>query len=120
MKVTKIAFRPFSAENDKGTLIGFANVTIEFAKDVEMTLYNVELNVWDDNGFAIRTPRHKAPRNGQWYTDAFLSDKFRNGLANAILKDRVVAAAADAATEERDARKNACESDEKDDNEIPF
>lgn len=118
MKITKIAFRPVVREHDKGVFIGYANVEITFAPDVALTLYNVECNVWDDNGFAVRTPRHKAERNGRWYSDAFLSDAFRERLANAMLKDRIVAAAAEAATESRD-ESVACDT-EKNDNEIPF
>ena len=110
MKITKINFRPVVRPHDKGVFLGYANVEITFAKDVAMTLYNVECNVWDDNGFAIRTPRHKAERNGQWYTDAFLSDEFRKRLADTILKDRVIASAAELATEQRD---SACSADEK-------
>jgi len=123
MKITKIAFRPFVREHDKGTLIGFANVTIEFAKDVSMTLYNVNLNVWDDNGFAVSMPQHQADRNGRWYSDALLSPEFRTRLANAILKDRVIAVAAEVATDARDERSEGCDTEtetEKNDNEIPF
>jgi hypothetical protein len=117
MKITKISFRPVVRPTDSGVFIGYANVTIEFAPEVSMTLYSVELNVWDDNGFAVRTPRHLAERNGQWYTDCFLSDKFRDGLANALLRDAVIAAAAEQASEARD---NACKSDRKESDEIPF
>ena len=121
MKITKIAFRPVVREHDKGVFIGYANVTIEFAPNVALTLYNVECNVWDDNGFAVRTPRHQAERNGRWYSDALLTEELRKRLANAMLKDRVIAACAEEATEQRD---NACsadeESDVKSDSEIPF
>lgn len=110
MKITKIDFRPVVREHDKGVFIGYANVEITFAPDVSLTLYSVELNVWDDNGFAVRTKRHQAERNGRWYTDAFLSDTFRKHLANALLKDRVIASAAELATEQRD---SACSADEK-------
>jgi len=117
MKITKIDFRSVVRPNSAGVFIGYANVEIEFAPDVSMTLYSVELNVWDDNGFGVRTKRHQADRNGRWYTDCFLSDKFRDGLANALLKDGVIAAAAEEAQEARD---NACASGAKDSDEIPF
>lgn len=117
MKITQITFRPVVRAHEKGVFIGYANITIEFAPDVSMTLYSVELNVWDDNGFGVRTKRHQADRNGRWYTDAFLSDTFREKLANALLKDAVIASAAEQAT---DARDNACAADAKDNGEIPF
>ena len=117
MKITELTFRPVVREHAKGVFIGYANVEIEFAPEISMTLYNVELNVWDDNGFAVRTPRHQAKRNSRWYSDAYLSDTFREKLANALLKDAVIASAAEQAT---DARDNACAADAKDNGEIPF
>lgn len=116
MKITKIDFRPVVREHDKGVFIGYANVEIEFAKDVSMTLYSVELNVWDDNGFAVRTRRHQAERNGRWYTDTFLSDAFRVALANALLKDERIAKLAEKSAEGRDAE--ACDQEKS--LEIPF
>jgi len=123
MKIKKIAFRPCVREHDKGVFLGYANIEIEFAPDMSQTLYNVELNVWDDNGFAIRTPRHQAKRNNQWYTDCFLSEKLRRGIEKALRADDVIntlVAVAEASF--IDAVEPACENlaNEKEDLEIPF
>lgn len=121
MKITELTFRPVVREHAKGVFIGYANVEIEFAPEISMTLYNVELNVWDDNGFAVRTPRHQAKRNSRWYSDAYLSDTFREKLANALLKDAMIAAAAIGATEKRDAEAACADlENSKSEDEIPF
>ena len=121
MKITNISFRPVVRAHEKGVFIGYANIEIEFAPEVSMTLYSVELNVWDDNGFAVRTRRHQAERNSRWYTDCFLSDTFREKLANALLKDAMIAAAALSATEKRDAEAACADlENSKSADEIPF
>jgi len=104
MKIKDISFRPVTRAHEKGVFVGYANLTLvlDEQSDIAMTLYNVELTVWDDNGFAVRTPRHQAERNNRWYTDCFLSDTFRERVANALLKVPAISEAAIAAAEQRD------------------
>jgi hypothetical protein len=123
MKIKKISFRPLVREHEKGVFLGYANIEIEFAPDVSQTLYNVELTVWDDNGFAIRTPRHQAKRNSQWYTDCFLSEKLRRGIEQALRADDVInTLVAIAEARILDAVEPACENlaQEKEDIAYPF